>query len=253
MKNRLLFLLIIFTIFLIVGCKNESDVEEGLPYDEYITKANKAYSENDAEKAISYYKKALAINPTNGKTHYTLGEIYENEYDKSYKIAMDKITINILNNPTPNGVNHRKHDVKNLVQYGLKIDYDELAMQEYRETVKFDPKNWMARYKIASKLFNNKQYKEAIQESERVIELNPKYSNAYSLVGEAYLESGSLERAVKYINKAIEYDPRPGYNYYNLGLVYRKMNNGEKANEILNKLKKMNSIYYDKLRLSLYR
>lgn len=228
-----------------------ADVEEGLSYDEYINKANQSLNEDKVEKAIAYYKKALTIKPDNANTHYTLGKTYYDEYNKSYDSARNKHMIDILSQQNPNRKFYR--DTKEVLEiYGLKSDYEGLALREFREAIKYDPRHWQARYFVATNHYNKKQFKVAIEEFKKIIELNPEYSNSYGFIGEAYMELGSYDLAIEYLNAAIKLDPDFAHNYYSLGLVYRKMNNGEKLKEIFAKLKSMNSSFYDDLRLSLY-
>jgi tetratricopeptide (TPR) repeat protein len=127
-----------------------------------------------------------------------------------------------------------------------------MAMIEFRETIKYDPQNWQARYLIATDYFNKKKFKEAVEEFKKITELNPNFSNSYGLMGEASMQLGSYDLAVEYLNTAVKLDPAFARNYYRLGLIYRKMNNGEKVKEMLAKLKSLNSPLYDDLRLNLY-
>lgn len=252
MKYSFITILLVFIALIFTNCGKQSAVEEGLPYSAYIARANQYHNENKDEKAIPYYKKALEIKPAAGDVHYILGEIYDSEYKKSYDSAWKQHSFDVLTHRKPNEF-YIKGDTKELEKYGLKKEYKELAMQEFRQTIKYEPQNWMARYRVASDLLSKQQYKEAIQEYEKVIELNPKYVNAYSLMGEAYMKEGSLDLAVKWIKKALELDTNSEYDYYNLGLVYRKMLNGDEFNKVLAKLKSMHSFFYDELRLSIYR
>lgn len=252
MKYRVLIIFLIGCLLISVGCKISSDVEEGLSYDEYINKANQYLNEDKIEKAIAYYKKALKIKPEDAKTHYILGKIYYDEYNKSYDDARRKYTFDILTQQNPNRKFY-KDDPKELKRYGLKSEYEEMARQEFRTAIKYNPKQWQARYFVATDYFNKKQFREAIEEFKKIIELNPELSNSHGFIGEAYMELGSYDLAIEYLKTAVKLAPDFAGNYYSLGLIYRKMNNGEKLKEMLAKLKTMNSSLYDELRLSLYR
>ena len=242
---------IIVCASLLFGCK--PSVEEGLSYDQYISKAELAIRESKGEKAILYYRKALELKPSDANTHFILGEIYDREYDASYQEATQKHTFQILTHPEP-GRTFYKEDPKELERYGLKLGYDEKAIQEFREAIKYDDKNWQARYRIATDHFNKKHFQEAIEEYKKVIQLNPEYTNSYSLMGEAYMEIGELNLAVDIFNTAIKLTPGfDDHDYYKLALVYRKMNNGDKVAEIFKMLKATKSPYFDDLRLALYR
>lgn len=235
---------------LLSGCK--PDIEGGLSHSEYINKAEQSIMASDLEKAISYYKMALKLQPNDANSHYILGEIYGREYQRSYNEAWKKRFLHEVRRPAlMKKLNNDK--AEELKGYGLKVGYKELAIQEYKAAIKYDNNHWAARYGIAVDHFNKKQYSEAIQELKKVIELNPQSEDAYSVIGEAYMEIGSLDLALTNLDTALKLDPEPEYIYYKLGLLYRKMNNGDKFNEMLQKLKNMQSIWYDELRLSLYK
>lgn len=252
MRRRVFVVCLISCLLISLVCKLRSDVEEGLSYEEYINKAAQYLNEDKAEKAISYYKKALEIKPEDAQTHFVLGKIYKDEYHKSYDSALKKHTFDLLMQQNTNSKSYDA-DTKKLERYGLKSGYEEMAMQEFREAIKHDLKHWQARYFIATNYLNKKQFEAATEEFKKIIEINPKFNDSYSLMGEAYMELGSYDLAIDYLNAAIKLEPDFERNYYNLGLVYRKMNNGEKVNEMMAKLKSMNSLLYDDLRLALYR
>jgi tetratricopeptide (TPR) repeat protein len=252
-KHFLAFALILF-VLLIMGCDYYSDIKDGLTYEEYISKANYYLNKENSEKAILAYQKALKIKPDDGKTHFALAELYSNEWRKSSDEATHEYIRDIFMNPKKRRSSNPNEELK---KFGLKSEYKQLAIQEYKETIKYWPENWAARYHIAADLFNNRRYNEAIEEFKKVIDLNPEYSNSYGLIGEAYLELGSYNLAVEYLKRNIQIDPTDEYAYYKLGLVYMKMNTlevnyGDEVNEILKKLKEMHSSYYDELRLSIF-
>ncbi|MDH4241016.1 MAG: tetratricopeptide repeat protein [Phycisphaerae bacterium] len=249
MKITILSLILSFTL-LALGCK--PDIEQGLSHNEYINKAEQAITASDLEKAISYYKMALKLQPNDANSHYILGELYKREYRTSYNEAWKKRFLHEARRPALMKT-HYDDKAEDLKAYGLKVGYDELGIQEFKEAVKYNNNHWLARHWIAVDYFEKKQYYETIQELKKVIELNPQFEGAYSVIGEAYMEIGSLDLALTNLEIALKLDPAPEYIYYKLGLLYRKMNNGDKLNEMLQKLKSMQSIWYDELRLSLYR
>lgn len=234
------------------ACKMQSPVEEGLSFEEYSRKAAQYINENEIDKAILYYEKALKVKSWDARTHYILGEIYDREYNKSLDEAQKKYTIHILTHPSPSKKTYRA-STEELEKYGLKRGYKEMAIKEFKVVLKYEPENWRALYYIAVNYFNEKQFKEAIETFNRIIELNPEFSNSYGLIGEAYMEMGSYDFAEAHLKTAVKLEPNFARNYYRLGLVYRRMNNGDKVNEMLSKLKSMNSPLYDELRLGLFR
>lgn len=225
------------------GCNINSDIKDGLPYDEYIKIAQQHISKGDNEKAISAYNKALKIKPSDAETHYALGRLYYTEGQQSYKNAFNKYQLDILTNT------NKKRNIdqtKDLETFGFKSQYNRLAMQEYSEVIKLSPENWDARYSIATDHMNNKRYKEAIAEYIQVIKYNPKYSSAYNQLGEAYLEVGACNLAIDNFTKGYKLDFDANSYFCDVGRVYIKMNNAEKATEMINRLKGV-AHYYERL------
>ncbi len=242
--NDKLFAMIIITLAIgVFGCSKSSDVSDGLSYEEYVGLAQDYEIKSDNEKAISAYKKALKIRPHDANTHFALGRLYDAEGQRSYTDAFNKYQIEILTNPDKK---QKKDQTSRLIELGYKIQYEKYALQEYKETIKYVPEHWAARYFIATDHFNNKRYKEAIKEYKLVIEINPKFKSAYKLLGESCLEIGWCDMALDNFEKAYKLDSNIESYYYNIGRVYMNKKNKDKINEAINSLKGSQS-YYEKL------
>jgi len=233
-------LLIAIVIF---GCNFNSDVKNGLSFDEYIKAAQQFASNNDNEKAISAYKKALKIKPSDADTHYVLGQLYEKEEQRTYKEAFDKYQVDILTNLNKK---RNKDQTTELEGYGYKSSYKTLSLQEFMETIKYSPAHWAARYFVATDHFNKKRFKEAIDEYKQVIKLNPKDSNSYALIGKSYLAVGECTLAINSFTEAFKLNSDSESYYCDIGRVYIKLKNAEKTTEMINKLKGSKH-YYTKL------
>lgn len=249
MKSKLLTFILIWFVLAATSCDVQSERRSSLAYKNYIDKAKHYMTTGEGEKAISAYKKAIEIKPIDSKTHLALGEIYYGEWARSYDLAQKSCQYDVLTNPEKK---RGKDITKELKRYGLRSEYKDLAMQEFKEAIKYAPKDWVARYYIAADYFNNKMYKEAIDEFEKVVEINPGHSYSFGVLEEAYFEIGTYDLAAEHLKKAIQLDRSYEYGYYMLGKVYLAMSNAEKANEMLRKLKSMNSVLYDKLRLYMF-
>lgn len=230
---------------LVASCNSSSDscsnVKDGLSYDEYLKIAQQYIDKNDNEKAICVLKKALKKEPTNAGAHFILGQLYDAEGRQSYERAFNKFQYNVLSKSYKN-----IDQAKELEKLGFKSQYERLAVQEYKEAVKYSPEYWPARYFIATDHFNNKHYKEAIDEYKQVIKFTTEYSSAYSLLGESYLEIGACNSAIDNFTKAYKLDSNADSYYCNIGKAYIKMGNAEKTTEMINKLKGKKP-YYEKL------
>lgn len=223
------------------GCDSNSEIKNGLSYEEYIQKAQQLESNGNSEKAIIEYKKALKIRPDDGKTHYALGRLYDSEGQRSYEDAFNRYQVDVLSNSNKK---RNKDQTKELEVYGFKSKYHKLALHEYEETIKYSPENSAARYFIATEYLNAKQYKQAILEYNNVVKYNPENSVAYSQLGKAYLEIGYCNSAIDNFTKAFKLDSNAESYYYDVGRVYVKLNNTEKTIEMINRLKD-SKYYYD--------
>jgi tetratricopeptide (TPR) repeat protein len=238
------YIILCIIVIYVPGCDKSSDVKDGLPHDEYINMALQYESNSDNEKAISAYKKALEIKPQDADTHYALGRLYDAEAQRSYADAFNKYQLERLTGPQKK---QNKDQTKILEELGFKKEYETLAIKEFKETIKYDPEHWLARYLIATYYFNNKLYKEAIEEYNHVIKINHKYSSAYKLLGESYLKVGACNMALDNFKKAYELDSSADSYYCDAGRVYIKMKNANKAKEMFDKLKGA-QYYYKRLK-----
>ena len=241
MYSKLYIAVLFFITLLFVGC--EPSVKNGLPYEEYVKMVQTYLNEGDYDKAITAGNKAVSIKPTDGETHYFLARQYYEAYRNNFDAAQMKGLQDAILKP-----NKRRNpdSIEELKKFGYKPELKILAFQEFKETVKYSPSNWFARYMIATDYFNNKHFREAIDEYKKVIAINPNYANAHALIGESYYKLGDFKSAVLSLETAVKIDP-DAYNYCQLGLAYRKANNMKKYVEIAAKLKGMDKGYYDQL------
>jgi tetratricopeptide (TPR) repeat protein len=243
MKSIITITIILIALFT-VSCDSNNSIKDGLSYDEYINIAKISLSDGNVDKAIIAYKKALQIRPDDAHVHFRLGEIYKDEWWRTYNLAQKKYQIDLLAQPD---YEHANDHMKKLVEYGLKNEYKTLALKEFQETLKYDSRNWVAMFYIATAYKDDKLYKEAIDEYKKVIEINPSDVMSYNFMGESYMALGSYDQAIDSLRKAIKLDTNYEYSYYRLGKVYINMNDSEHAAAILRKLKSMNSSLYEDL------
>lgn len=230
-----------FITVLFVDCKPA--VKDGLPYEDYITMVQTCLNDGDYDRAMAAGNKAVSIKPTDGETHYLLATLYYEAYRNNFDAAQMKGLQDAMLHPNKR---RTSASIEELKIFGYKPELNTLAFQEFKETVKYSPGNWFARYMIATDYFNNKHFREAIDEYKKVIAINPKYANSYSLMGQAYYKLGEFERAIQNLQTAIKIDPGVE-NYLNLGFAYKKSKNWKKYVEVAEKLKSMDKARYNYL------
>lgn len=242
MKYYKILFILLMHLLIVSGCDSRSEIAEGLSYEEYISRAEQYVSKGDADKAISAYLKALKIKPNDAKIHFTLGQLCDTEWKKSYDLAYNKYRLDTFKN-----VKRSLDLVEDLKKYGLKNEYKEMALHEFNETIKYSPENRLALEYIATDHLNNKRYNDAISGFNKIVKIAPTSSIAYWHLADSYLQVGSYDLAIENITKAFHIDSDAEFYYYSLGKVFMKMNNYEKGFEMLTKLKNMKSAYYDEL------
>ena len=240
MRSKLRIAVLIFSSLLLVAC--EPSVKNGLSHDEYVKLAREYKNNGDYDRAIAAGKKAVGIKPQDGDTHYLLAMLYYEGWRKSHDTAQMKVLQEAMLNPNKRRYSNETEELK---KFGLKAEWKPLSNQAFKETIKYDPKNWFARYMIATDYFNNKHFKESIEDYKKVISINPNYVNSYSLMGEAYSELGEYSQALQYLQTAVKMDPKGTYTLLQLGRVYKKMEDWGNAAKIKKQLIDMNASYGD--------
>jgi len=243
--KTMIFISTIILLLTVGGC-DQSKVESNLSFDEYVNIAKVSLSEGNLEKGITAYKKALGIRPNDSHVHFRLGEIYKNEWWRTYNLANKKYQIDLLTQPN---FNQGDDTTQQLINYGLKNEYMALAVEEFKETVKYDPANWEARYFIACQLAEKKQYFEAIDELNKVVQFNPAHCCVYGLLGDAYEEVGKYNLAITNYRKHYQINRNDELYFFNLGKIYYRMGDIDKAVEMFKRLREMKSEYATKLLL----
>lgn len=230
----------------VYGCS----FQDNLSYEQHFERGTKYFESKKLDKAINEYKKALKLNPSAAEAHYYLGLAYDQKWRESFTAASQKYTEEMLKNPklVPKAATEGNYEY-----YGERKEFKRLAIEEFKETAKYDPNNWMARYLIATDYLNNGVYNEAIKEYEQVIKINPTYSNAYGGLASAYSKKGIYDLAIEKYKQSIAIDPNSTQDYYELGLIYLKQNEKKKALEMLEKLKSLNSTFHESLKSEIYK
>ena len=87
--------------------------------------------------------------------------------------------------------------------YNAKGQYD-LAIADYSKVIKSDPKNMVAYARRGDAYYNKKQYDQAIADYNQAIKLDPKYIDAYYKRGGVYKNQGSKNKAIDDFKKVLE-------------------------------------------------
>ena len=189
--------------------------------------------------AINILKKQLETNPTNARTHYLLGTIYDNKGDTELAILSFKACLEINPDFAPAretllqvyqrvGLSQQAVDLleETLKQMPSSNDYNTIGVMYYRtgeidqsiaafrkslEMNPYDPTPRHNLYQIfrerGIEALNVKAYQKATVYFGEALHFKPEDALLYRLMGDAYARDGDLKNAIAQYRKAFEFDP----------------------------------------------
>jgi tetratricopeptide (TPR) repeat protein len=198
----------------------------------YFNRGNVYHDLKEYDKAIKDYNKAIEINPQYDYAYYNRGIVYSDlkEYDKAIKDYNKAIEINPQDADAYNNRGNVYSDLK---------EYDK-AIKDYNKAIEINPQNAEAYYNRGNVYLELKEYDKAIKDYNKAIEINPQYAYAYNNRGYVYRELKEYDKAIKDYNKAIEINPQNDYAYNGRGYVYRILKEYDKAIKDYNKALEIN-------------
>ena len=166
---------------------------------------------NQYDKAIAAYNKAIEVNPQYAEAYLRRGNVYHylKEYDKAIKdynkaMADYNKALEIELEDVYASYKNRGN-----VYYNLK-EYDK-AMADYNKVLEIDPQDAHAYLRRGIVYYDLKEYDKAMADYNKAIEINPQYAMAYNNRGLVYYNLKEYDKAIKDYNKALEIDPKVPY------------------------------------------
>jgi tetratricopeptide (TPR) repeat protein len=175
------------------------------------------------DAAISNFKTAVNMDPSDGNNHFWLGRAYYLKGD--YKNAV--VHLKKATELQPNDVyNHYW-----LAQVYMKTGKWQEAVSSLKKAIQIKPTN-SDYFKGLSYCYNElHQYDNAITAAKRAIELKPDNVSAYNNLGYAYAKNKQYDEAFKAFKKAIELNPQNAVPYGNFGFFLVEKGNYAEAAE----------------------
>jgi tetratricopeptide (TPR) repeat protein len=202
-----------------------------LSLNEIMLKGNEHYYKREYSEAISWYDKAIKIDPNLSQAWNNKGTAFGilEKYQEATECFEKALEID------PN-------DAKAWNNKGIVLDklgkYQE-AIEHYDKATEFEPNGAYAWYNKGSVLSILGKYQEAIEHYDKAIGIDPNYTNAWNNKGLAFDKLGKYQEALESYDKAIKIDPDhtvawngKGSALYQLGRYQEAIKSYDKALEI---------------------
>lgn len=170
------------------------------------------YNNEEYDKAIEIFKKAIELNPNEYLNWQWLGRSYYERYDEEN--ALNSLLKAVELNP---------NDDSNWywlgISYGMNSQYDK-EKESFLKATELNHNNADNWYKLGISYFNDKQYDKAIESFSKAVELNPNDDNNWDRLIWSYRFNGQYDKAIESSLKAIEINPNSRYYWHWLGISY---------------------------------
>lgn len=196
-----------------------------------LLEEGKTYCNNEEyDKAIEIFKKAVELNPNEYLNWQWLGRSYYERYsDGDEENALNSLLKAVELNP---------NDDSNWywlgISYGMNSRYDK-EKESFLKATELNPNNADNWYKLGISYFNDKQYDKAIESFSKAVELNPNDDNNWDRLIWSYRFNGQYDKAIESSLKAIEINPNSRYYWHWLEISYY---DNEQYKEAINSLSK---------------
>jgi len=164
---------------------------------------------------ISLWEDSVKRNPTNDRSHYNLGLMYQDQGD--LEAALREFSTVAQMNPASS----EAHNSLGVVYASL--NQLEKALFHYRRAIELNPNYARAHFNLGNTYLKLGRLDEAMLAYKEAIRLNPDYADAYANLGFAYQINGELAEAVRMLHQALRFDPNHTQANLNLGKTYYAM------------------------------
>ena len=242
-------ILILFSIFSFnrnVVWKNTktlfTDVAEKYPNDyfSYFALGNFEASENNFDKATTYYEKSIALNSQNATlfNNYALIKYKTNDYNTAILNFNKAILLNI--NYFDAYIN-RGNTYLSIKQYNKAIDdFTYVINHQKKGTDKYE-----AYYNIALAYYNLSDFKTSLINCDSAITINPANPKFYNNRALTKLKLDDIKGAIDDYTKAITINNNDIQLYFNRAIAYTKQNNLNNALQDYTKCLQLKSDYFE--------
>jgi tetratricopeptide (TPR) repeat protein len=160
-------------------------------------------------------EQAMQIDPANPKVHLRMGNVMEEEGNRSGAIAELREALRL--NPNYAGAH-------NSLGISLRASGDNPgAIAEYREAIRINPNDAIPHYNLALILESQKDLSGAALEFREALRLRPNYRAAHNALGNVLRAQKDLNGALTQYREAIRLEPAYPASHENLGIALRDL------------------------------
>jgi tetratricopeptide (TPR) repeat protein len=177
----------------------------------YHSLANARLKNQEIDKAVEAYEKALDIAPRHTESLVGLGHALRQKGDITGAIAVHKNAIAIAPN---NGACYNELGADYLGQNEI-----DLAIPALEKAVGLAPYSYRAYNNLGLAYARQRNISDAVSMYEKAIAIRPDFALAYNNLGTLFLNPRGSQRAEVLFRKALELDPRSADAHGNMGLA----------------------------------
>jgi len=182
---------------------------------------------------LSLWEDSVTKNPTNDRSHYNLGLMYQDRGD--FEAALREFSTVAQLNPAY----FEAHNSLGVVYAGL--NQIEKALSHYRRAIGLNPNYARAHFNLGNTYLKMERYDEAVLAYQEAIRLNPDYADAYANLGLVHQVKGAQDKAVKVLHQALRFNPDHTLANLNLGKAYYEMGSLPMAETYLRKVQALDA------------
>ena len=183
-------------------------------------------TEEGARKAIEYFQRAIAIDPSYAPAHSGLADSYRLLGAPGWEVEQPSDLLRKAKAGAERALqldpeSSEAHAVLSMVK--LDYEWDRAGSErEVLEAIRLNPSSVQAHQYYSSTLTTMGRMEEATAEAHRAMELDPLSAIAGSTLGIRYWYDGHLDEAIAEFNKTLEANPEFGVAHWGLAQCYRQ-------------------------------
>lgn len=221
---------------------NQSGQSSRAQYAQYaISAASSAMSDGNYDKAITSFKQAAALDPSNTTAYNYLGKIYlsqdkTDEAIKAYK-QLVRIQANQSTKDTSSNAPTLEAATLSLGNAYLQAKKYDQAEQQFKAAAKLSPRDPVPSYTLGQQYLSQGRLSESLTQLLKTKELSPNDGNVYYALGAVYNAQGNYLDAAEALQISVQLKPDFPSANYELGVAYNGLNYTEgvkEQQEILN-------------------